>query len=295
MTRKTFETAHDCAVKIKVLKPAEEKIKEMFSFLSKMDRLSEICREGPSGLKLEADSLPENTAYEKAFKESISMWINGSGIDEASDHAADRYFEEKPTGYDAAIFFAAVFSVGSILSGETAYGFIDRALQQLLPDGWRWFEEDEKESEAHKDDKDWSQYMHSHRKEFLGDHYEEVKHRFDDIRICDLLIVNDETAINTGRRIADRLPEYKDGALQKILKELTYPELEKALYVLPEKAGDRIISNLSSFCVPIIKGHCILKKDSVDPGDIRKAVLRLEEAINSFRGDPALEADYADY
>ena len=296
MTRKTFEAARDCTSKIKGLTPAIEKIMEMFSFLSKVNRLSELCRwEGPSGIRIEADSLPEKTEYEKAFKESIFMWMGGSSVDRSSDHAADRYFEADPSGYDAAIFFAAVFSVGNILTGELSYSFIDKALQLLLPDGWRWSEEDERESDAHKDDKDWSPLLHSHRKQFLGDPEKEIQHRFDDIKVCDLISEKDDIAEKIGSRIADRLPEYKDGALQRILEELTYTELERSLYVLPEKSEDRIMSNLSSRCIPIIKGHCILKKDSVSATGIRAAVDRFEEALNSYSGDPGLEAEYEDW
>ena len=76
MTRKTFEAARDCTSKTKNITPTDEKIKEMFSFLSMVYRLGEICHwEGPLGLKVEARTLPENTAYEKAFKESVYMWI----------------------------------------------------------------------------------------------------------------------------------------------------------------------------------------------------------------------------
>lgn len=293
MTRKIFEAERDCISKIKDLAPMEAKIKEMFSFLSVVDRLCEICNwEGPSGLKLEAGNLPEATAYEKTFKESIYMWLNGADIDKASDYAADRYFEENPAGYDAAIYFAAVFSVANVLNGELAYGFIDQALQYLLPVGWRWREEDEKESEAHKDDKDWIPLLHSHRKTFLGDPKEEVQHRFDNIKVCSLISTKDQSAEAIGKRIADRLPDYKDGALQLILKELTYPDLEKALYMLPEEAEDRIISNLDSHWIPIIKGDCILNKDSVSSIDIRVALKKLEEAINAYDGDFDLEAEY---
>ena len=130
MTRKTFEAACDCVSRISGLTPAQEKIEEMFSFLSLMDRLAEIGEwDGPSGIRVEAAGLPESTVYEKAFKESVCLWIDGADVTEAVDHAADRYFEENPSGYDAAIFFAAVFSLGNILRGEHSYGFIDKALQ----------------------------------------------------------------------------------------------------------------------------------------------------------------------
>ncbi len=293
MTAKTIKALRDCTSKIKDITPTEEKIREMFSFMSKMDRLTEICNwEGPSHIRLEVDGLSEDTAYERAFKESIYMWLNGSGIDEASDHAADKYFEENPSGYDSAIFFAAVFSVGNILKGELAYCFIDKALQYLLPDGWRWREEDEKESEAHKDDKDWYPILHSHRNVFIGDQTDEIRHRFDDVKICKLITDKDLVSEVIGKRIADRLPAYEDGALQLILKELTYQDLERALYVLPEKDEDRIISNLSSYCIPVIKGDCILNKDSVSPEDIRFAVMRLTKAMKAYDGDLALEAGY---
>ena len=82
-----------------------------------------------------------------------------------------------------------------------------------------------------------------------------MRHRFDDIKICRLLTRKDPTSEKIGKRIAERLPKYKDGALQLILKEVTYPDLEKALYALTEEAEDRIISNLSSYCIPIIKGN----------------------------------------
>ena len=293
MTRKTFETLRDCASKMKGAAPDEVKIKEMFAFLSKVDRLARICRdEGPTGLRLEADSLAEKTSYERAFKESILMWMQGSSVDESSDHAADRYFEANPSGYDAVIFFAAVFSVAKIVTGEFACGFIDMGLQYMLPDGWRWEEEDEKEEELHKDDENWFQFAHSHRRKFLGDPDEEIRHRFDHIRICDLQLQKDDIAEGVGRKIADRLPEYKDGALQLILKELKYTDLAKSLYVLPKEAEDRIVSNLSSDCIPVIKGYCILNKDSVSATDTIAAICRFEEAINSYNGDPGLEAEY---
>ena len=222
------------------------------------------------------------------------MWIGGSGINEASDYAADRYFEENPTGYNAAIFFATVYSVANLLAGESAYSIIDMALQFFLPDGWRWAEEDEKESELHKYDKDWMPLLHSHRKSFLGDPQEERLHRFDDVNLCNLLTQRDDSADMIGRKIADRLPCYKDGALQLILKELTYPDLEKSLYVLPEEAGDRIIANLSSCCVPIIKGQCILNKNSVCLTEVREAIVKFEEAMNAYTGNPDLEAAYED-
>ncbi len=293
MTRKTFDAARDCTAKINGLTPTVGKINEMFAFLSKVDRLTEICNwEGPAGIKLEADGLPEDTAYERAFKESIYMWLDGAGIDEASDHAADKYFEANPSGYDAAIFFATVFSVGNILTGELAYGFIDKALQFLLPDGWRWREEDDKESAAHEDDDDWFPLAHSHRKTFLGDPQEEIQHRFDDIKICELLTIKDRYAEGIAKKISTRLPDYKDGALQLILKELTYPDLIKSLYALPEEAEDRIISNISDRTVLIIKGQCILNKDTVNSFDIRAALIKFEKAINAYDGDPALEAEY---
>ena len=295
MTRKTFEAARDCAYKIKDLTPPESKIKEMFSFLSLLDRLGKIGEwEGPSGLRLEAEDLPVNTPYEKTFKESIHMWLNGADIDETSDYAAAKYFVDGPTGYDAAIYFAAVFSISGILKGELSYSIIDQALQYLLPDGWRWCEEDEKDEEAHKDDDDWHPFQHSHRKDFIGDHWlnDKIHHRLDDVRICDLLTDKDTLSVATGKRIADRLPNYGNGALQLILKELTYHELEKALYVLPEEAEDRIISNIGLRWIPIIKGNCILNKDSVNTVDIRVAISKLEEAMNAYNGDYALEAEY---
>ena len=293
MTRKVFEAAHDCTSKIKGLTPDEDKINEMFSFLSKVDRLSEICdREGPSGIMVEAPNLPETTDYEIAFRESIHMWMNGSSIDESSDHAAKRYFEVNPSGYDAAIFFAAVFSVGCILTGRSSYAFIDHALQFLLPDGFRWREEDKKERDVHKDDKDWVPYKHDLRSIFLGDPMEEIQHRFDDIIVGNLITKKDETAEKIGRRIADRLPCYKDGALQLILKKLTYTDLEKSLYVLPKEAEDRIMSNIDSYSIPIIKGHCILNKDLVSSADTMEAISRFEEALDAYNGDPDLEAEY---
>ena len=64
MTRKTFDAMRDCTSRIKDIAPEEEQIKEMLSFLSRVDRLSEICDlEGLCGLRLEAENLPENTAY----------------------------------------------------------------------------------------------------------------------------------------------------------------------------------------------------------------------------------------
>lgn len=293
MTRKTFDAARDCTAKINGLTPTVGKINEMFAFLSKVDRLAEICNwEGPAGIKLEADGLPEDTAYERAFKESIYMWLDGAGIDEASDLVADKYFEANPSGYDAAIFFATVFSVGNILTGELAYGFIDKALQFLLPDGWRWREEDEKETAAHEDDDDWFPLAHSHRKTFLGDPTEDIRHRFDDIKVSDLVTIKDRYAEEIAGTIATRLPYYKDGALQLILKELTYRDLVKSLYMLPREAEDRIISNIHAYTIPIIKGQCILNKDTVNSFDIRASLIKLGEAMNAYAGDPDLEAEY---
>lgn len=292
MTKKTFETVRDCTSKIKGLKPSENKIKEMFSFLSLVDRLAEICRwEGPSGIKLEVEKLPYGAEYEKLFRDSLYMWLNGSGIDEVSDYAADRYFAENPSGYDAAILFAAVYSAERILMGENGFEILDMALQFFLPNGWRWREENEKEREAHKDDKGWY-LQQGYREKFLGDPKEKIKHRFADVKVCELISEKDVMVDEIGRRIAGRLPGYKDGALQLILKELTYPDIEKVLYALPEEAGERIISNLSSFAVSIIKGQCILNKDLVSLEDIREAVTKLEESINTYDGDPALEAEY---
>ena len=293
MTRKVFEAARDCTKKIKDITPTDDQIKEMFSFLSKIDRLAEICQhEGPSGLKLESTSLPEKTAYEKIFKDSICMGIAGSDIDEACDLAADRYFAADPKGYESAIYFAAVFSVGNILRDNTSYSFIDHALQFLLPDGWRWREEDEKAEEAHKDDDQWFPLRDSHRFTFLGKADEEIRHRFDDVLICRLMDDKDSIAEMTGQRIADRLPDYKDGALQAILKSLTYPELERVLYVLSEEAEDRIMANICPCSIATIKGQCILYKDSISSIDIRVAVKKLEEAMNAYDGDPNLEAEY---
>lgn len=294
MTRKTFEAARDCTAKIKNLTPTEAQIKEMFTFLSSTDRLAEICQwEGISGLTLEAGNLPETTSYEKAFKESIYMYLEGAGIIEASDHIADKYFIENPAGYDAAIFFAAVYSVSCLLKGELAYSFIDKALQYLLPDGWQWNEEDKKEADAHKDDKSWYSLLHSHRKAFIGEHREESQHRFDEIKICNLITEKDPVSEKIGKRIGEMLSNYKDGALQFIMKKLTYPDIEKALYVLPKETEDRIISNLSPFSITIIKGDCILNKDTISPIDIRNAVKRFEEEINAYDGDRDLEAGYA--
>ncbi len=293
MTKKTFRALRDCMTKIKGVTPTDAQIKEMFSLLSKIDRLANICEwEGPLGLRLEARDLPATTAYEKAFRESVLMWMDGASVANPSDHAAEKYFKAAPAGYDAAIFFAAVFSVGNILQGELAYSFIDKALQNLLPDGWRWYEEDKREAEAHKDDPDWYPILHSHRKTFLGDPEDEIRHRFDDIKICTLITKKDPVSVTIGKRIADRLPDYADGALQLILKELTYQELEKVLYILPESAEDRIVSNLSTYSTPIIKGNCIINKDAVSALDIRMAALKLEEAMNAYKGDPALEAAY---
>ena len=93
MTKRTFEALRDCASKMKGAAPEEAKIKEMFAFLSKVDRLARICHdEGAAGLRLEVDSFPEDTDYERAFKESILIRMQGDSVDKASDHAADRYF-----------------------------------------------------------------------------------------------------------------------------------------------------------------------------------------------------------
>ena len=269
MTRKTFEALRDCTVRIKDITPSDEKRKEMYAFFSMIERLAEICRwEGQNGLKNEAAGLPEDKAYEKTFKESVCMWVDGAEVDEATDHAADRYFEDKPDGFDAAIYFAAVYSVRNILRGELAYGFIDQALRYLLPDDTKWREENP------------------------FDHYDETRRRFDDVRICDLIPHKDPSYTEIGRRIADKLPKYRDGALQLILKELTYTEFENALYALPREAEDRIISNVDPMYVAEIKGDCILNKDSVSPEDIRTAAAKLEEAIDAYTGDPDLDSEY---
>ena len=109
-----------------------------------------------------------------------------------------------------------------------------------------------------------------------------------------MLFKKDQTSVDIGKRIADRLPNYKDGALQLIMKEMTYQDMEKVLYVLPEEAEDRIMSNINSFCIPIIKGNCILNRNSVSSTEIRLAVSKFEDAINSYDGDFNLEADYED-
>ncbi len=293
MTRKTLEALRDCTQKTENLTPSEEKIKEMLSFLSMLDRLSEICEhEGPSGLRLEADRLPESTSYEKTLKESIFLWLKGVDVNSACDHAAERYLEDNPQGYDSAMYFAAVYSIGNILYGEMAYGFIDLALQYLLPDGWRWREEDDKERAVHKEEPDWHMSIDGHRKLFIGDHRDEVRHRFDNVMICELIREKDKTAVEVGLRIAKKLRNLKDGALQLIMKELPYKDIEKALYVLPTEAEDRILSNISRFYISTIKGDCILNKDAVDTLGIRTAVLLLEDAIDSYAGDKNLEAGY---
>ena len=78
------------------------------------------------------------------------------------------------------------------------------------------------------------------------------------------------------------------------MKELTYTELERSLYALPEDVEDRIISNIAPYYIPVIKGQCILNKNAVSSAEIRAAVKKLEEAINAYDGDPALEAEYED-
>ncbi len=287
MTRKAFKAARDCTSKIRGLTPPQEKIDEMLSLLTRLDRLAEIGEwEGPTGIRVEAAGLPEDTAYEEVFKESIYMWMGGCSVAEAVDHAADRYFLESPDGYDAAIFYAVVFGLGGILTGEFAHGFIDKALQYLLPDGWRWYEEDKKEAAAD------SSLHPNHRIEFLGDNEKEVRHRFDDTRVCELIADRDAAAEELGIWIADRLRGFKDGALQLILRQLTLQELERALYALPAEAEDRIISNFSSYYIAGIKGSCILNRDTVSPEDILAALMRLEEEIAAYDGDPALEAEY---
>ena len=296
MTKREFEALRDCASKIKGIAPSEEKIRELFSFLSVVDRIAEIYKlEGASGIELEAPSLPENTSYERAFKESLCMWINGAGYDKATDHAADRYFEENPSGFDAAIFFAAIFSASGIFKEELAFGFIDLGLQHLFPDGWRWFEEDEKEKNAHKDEEGWYSFEHSHRDQFIGKAREGIEHRFDDIKVCSLIPLEDPDIKTAGKRVSEKIAGYGNGALQLIMKQLTYPELERALYALTEKAEDRVISNLSSHFIPIIKGQCILNKDTVGESEIREALAGFEQAIDNYSGDPLLEAEYEDW
>ena len=62
--------------------------------------------------------------------------------------------------------------------------------------------------------------------------------------------------------------------------------------MLPEEAENRIISNLSDSCIPVIKGNCILNKDSIDPGDIKFAVMRFAKAMKAYDGDRSLDAGY---
>ena len=62
--------------------------------------------------------------------------------------------------------------------------------------------------------------------------------------------------------------------------------------MLLKDAEDRIVSNLSSDCIPVIKGYCILNKDLVNATDTVAAICRFEEALNSYNGDPGLEAEY---
>ena len=95
-----------------------------------------------------------------------------------------------------------------------------------------------------------------------------------------------------GKLIADKLADYKDGALQLILVELTYKDLENILYVLPKEAEERIMSNLSPRCITEIKGHCILKKDSISLTEILLALKSFCKAINTYHGNPYLEAGY---
>ena len=293
MTRKVFEAAIDCTTKIKGFNPSEEQIKEMLSIISKADRLFEIgFFEGRFGVMLEAKGLSDLPVYERTLKEGIAMWFEGASIDEASDYAADRYFEEDPAGYDAAVYFAVVFCLGGILKGESSIDYIDGVLQYFLPDGWRWYEEDEKEKKAHEGDKNHAYSFGGHRHLFLGDNKKEIEHRFDDIKICDLITQKDQTVVEMGERIADQLTKYKDGTIQLIMKKLTYQSLAKALYALPPEAEDRIISNLSPETIAIIKTLCILNKDSVSSGYIQDAAKGFEEAINAYDGDPDLEAGY---
>ena len=136
--------------------------------------------------------------------------------------------------------------------------------------------------------------MHSYREKFLGDPKEEIRHRFDDSKVSSLISKKDDLAEEAGKRTAERLTGFKDGALQFILKELTYTELERSPYAFPEDAEERIISNIDSYFVPVIKGQCILNKNVVSSAEIRAAVIKLEEAINAYSGDPALGAEYED-
>ena len=64
------------------------------------------------------------------------------------------------------------------------------------------------------------------------------------------------------------------------------------LYVLPKETEDRIISNMCTSSICIIKGDCILNKDVVDSKDILTSIMKFEEVIDAYDGDIKLEAEY---
>ena len=206
MTKKAFEVVRDCTAKISDRKPSEEKLSEIFTFLSEIDLMSEIIEnERSAGICYAIDSLPEDKPYKKIFKSCLQQWSGGMDAAYISDHAADMYMKADPEGYDSLLYFAAVWSIAGILKGEWSFSIIDSALQYRLPDGWRWYEEDYKDEEAHKGDKDWYPFMHSHRKAFLGDSKEKRCHRYDDIKVGSLISEKEGIAVNKGIRVAEKL------------------------------------------------------------------------------------------
>ena len=296
MTRMMIEALSDCTSKISGLTPGEDQIRQMYSVFSLIDRLSEICsNEGPSRIKLEIYNLPETTDYERIFKECLEKWLGGASVKEVTDYATDKYFEAAPAGFNAAIYFASIYGVTSLLKGVSSYDIIDYNLQYLLPEKYRWAGGKDNENDENEDVERWHSLSDIHIEgNKIVDPMDEIRHRFDDVMICDLVAEKDHTSELVGKRIADMIAGFNDGALQLILKELTYPELEKALFAVPKSVEKRIMSNLSSRCIPIIKGDCILEKDSLNWIEVRVAVLQLEEAIKNYKGDPELEAGYED-
>lgn len=294
MTEKMFEMTKDCMKKISGVVPSEDKREEMFSLLGQLDRSAEIDSwEGPNGLRIEIDNWPDKSLPERILKETVKKWLSGMTVEEVSDFAADKYMEADPQGYDAAICFAAAWGARSLIIDEHPYSFIDQILQNLLPDGYRWTEEDAKEEESHKDDESWFGFLNGGRKTFIGEVGDEIFYRFDDIKIGSLVDMDDVTE-SLGRSVSEKLLGFHDGALQEILRKLTYIELENTLFALTREAEDRIFSNIDKYHHSKLKGDCILKKDNMSILDIRVSLNLLQKALDSYDGDPLMEAGYDD-
>ena len=292
MTEKVFEVTRDCIKKLSGVVPSVSEREEMLSFLRLLDRTAEIDDdEGVNGIKIEIGNWPKEKLYEKIFKEAVLKWLSGSSIADACDLAATLYLKADPKGYQAAICFSAVWSIKYILTDDLPYAFIDRIFQYLLPDGYRWEEENEKEKAAHKDDENWYTFMHDHRKELIGEESVEVCHRFDSIKISRLIDV-DEMTRSLGKEVSEKLLCFGDGAIRLIMKNMNLHDFENSLFAVTDEAEERIFSNISTNDHAKIKGGCILKKDKLSPSDIRIALTKFKDAITAYDGDPLLEAEY---